>query len=118
VLERHAVASLDLAQLLLAHRGDVAALEHDAAGVRAAQPEMVLSSTLLPLPEPPTMPKISPGPTSKPTPVVDHLLAEAVDDVAHHDHGLGHQKSISRKKIANSASAKMTRKIDCTRRPS
>ena len=51
--------------------------------------------------------------------VVHDLRAEAVDDVAHARSRRGRscaapQKSISRKKIANSASAKITRKIDCT----
>src|SRR5262249_10143998 len=57
--------------------------------------------------------------------VVHHLGTEAIHDAARLDHRTpcGHQMSSSRKSTANSASARMTRKIDCTtatvvRRPS
>ena len=55
--------------------------------------------------------------------VVHHLRAEAVDQPAHFDEGFGHQMSSCQNATANSASANITRKMDCTtatvvRRPS
>src|SRR5882757_923444 len=50
--------------------------------------------------------------------VVDDLFAETVDEAAHSNDGIGgcalHQKSICTNRTANNASAKMTKKMDCT----
>ena len=74
-------------------------------------------STDLPVPEPPTTPRISPRRTSRSSPSWMTWLAEAVAEAVDLDDGLrfpAHSQPISVKKTAKKASRTMTRKIAWT----
>ena len=76
-------------------------------------PRMLRNSTDLPVPEPPTMPKTSSSSHLHVEAVVHELRPEAVDQPAHFQDRVD-QMSISMNSTANSASARITRKMACT----
>ena len=122
-LESDAVARLDAAQLGLAQAGDVAAVDAHRARRGALQSRgCVRSSTDLPVPEPPTMPNTSSACTSMSRPSCTSWVPKRLTSPCTSHHRV-HQTSISMNSTANSASARITKKMACTtatviRRPS
>ena len=84
------------------------------------RPMMVRVSTDLPAPEGPTKPRISPRLTSRSSPSSTLRRAELHGDVAHPDDGVGAFRRamahipIAAKKMANTPSITMTKKIPFT----
>src|SRR6185295_11542542 len=122
VLERDAVVAFHFAQLALADRADIAAVKFHASRAWTLQPENGPEKHRLAAARAADDAEHLAVHHLHIEPVVHELRAEAVDDARDLDDGFAHM-SRCLKSTAKTASAKITRKIDCTtatvvRRPS